>query len=130
MNKDELPELPGQHKELSAFWECDSCAGCGHSEEVQSRGDFQPPEPWPCLDCGATGHIKIEAYTADQMREYALAALAAVKGEGETLKFVLDHGLPDESGITGLFGYQRDGLEMKYETALDAIRAAMKEVAP
>lgn len=77
IGEDGLPELPPQHDELSARWECDACDGRGHDGEVHWQGHFQPPEPFPCSDCGGIGSHATDAYTADQMRQYARDAVAA-----------------------------------------------------
>lgn len=77
IGEDGLPELPPQHDELSARWECDACDGRGHDGETHWQGHFQPPEPFPCSDCGGIGSHATDAYTADQMRQYARDAVAA-----------------------------------------------------
>lgn len=79
----ELPPLPKQHEELRARWKCDSCDGSGYTCEMRDMGHFQPPEPCKCIDCDGNGYVPVEAFTADQMREYALAAIEAAISQKE-----------------------------------------------
>lgn len=74
---DELPPLPERHDELTARWQCDACDGRGHDGEAHYQGHFQPPEPFPCSACGGNGTHPTDAYTAEQMRAYARAAVSA-----------------------------------------------------
>ncbi len=73
----DLPPLPEQPQQLTAYWECEDCAGHGVVGELQSMGHFQPPEAATCSACDGKGRTKTEAFLPEQMHAYVLADRAA-----------------------------------------------------
>ncbi len=73
----DLPPLPEQPQQLTAYWECEDCAGHGVVGELQSMGHFQPPEAATCSACDGKGRTKTEAFLPEQMRAYVLVDRAA-----------------------------------------------------
>lgn len=86
----ELPPLPEQCQELTAYWECDTCAGHGVIDGPMYMGEFQSPECPRCPDCEGNGRVKCSAFIEEQMRSYgqACAALATLKDQGEATGYV------------------------------------------
>jgi len=73
--------LPAQYEELYAYWKCDTCDGRGTDGIARYQGEFQPPECYPCSDCGGNGRVSTKAYTNDQMHAYAEQEKAPLQAE-------------------------------------------------
>lgn len=86
LSDDNLPPLPKAVK--NGYMDCEDCDGRGTDGEPRYQGEFQPPEADPCGSCHGSGRWKAELYTADQMRTYAKAAIAAAAQGQEPVGWV------------------------------------------